>query len=244
MKSFGIGAVAALGLLAGAPALAQEAASAGQTPPAPGAEAASAKDDAPAAPATPAAPAATAAPAAPAAAAPATPVPAVPAAPVQVTCLYDTVAADDPALVSKVLAAGLKGTTPAEEAIVKKINSGAPACRTTHSWTDAQQTLATTYLSGRAMRQAAIAEVAKYGITGANLDVVVAGLDAPMRQAYLTGNLTGPMLTDALRTLAENGATITGLPQAEVQALAQPVARALVGTIVAADAAQKYATGA
>ncbi|MES2443481.1 MAG: hypothetical protein V4574_11685 [Pseudomonadota bacterium] len=173
----------------------------------------------------------------------ATPAPAAPviAAGPPIECIYNVLHKNDWPTLVKVVRQGITGVTNGEKMQVELIGSATERCRKQYGWGKKRQDIAVRYFAGRVLSGDAVFNLKKYAIDHAQLEALVARLDAPTKQAYVAGQVSNEQSAATFAALDALGLGLDKVPAEERQAFAQKLAQGVLGTIVAQEAEAAFA---
>jgi hypothetical protein len=136
---------------------------------------------------------------------------------------------------------GFRPVSGAEKDAMMILGAGVTACRGQYGWSEKKQGIALRYLSATVLREDAVYQGKKFGLTEEMLAGLVGTLDAPGRAAYLAGQ-PGATLSAAAFTFLKGAGLVTESLSAEDSAtLNHAIAEGVTGIIAQQDAEKEYA---
>jgi hypothetical protein len=136
---------------------------------------------------------------------------------------------------------GFRPVSGAEKDAMMTLGEGVTACRGQYGWSEKKQGIALRYLSATVLREDAVYQGKKFGLTDEMLTGLVGTLDAAGRTAYLAGQ-PGAVLSAAAFAYLKNAGLVTdALTPDDSAVLNHAIAEGVTGIVAQQDAEKEYA---
>lgn len=169
-----------------------------------------------------------------------TAVPAQAAAP-PIECIYNVLHKTDWPILVKVVRQGIQGETSAERIQIDSIHAATDRCRRQYGWGKKRENIALHWFAGGVLSAHATFELKKYGLDHEHLRALVARLDAPTRQAYLSGQVSNEQSAATFAALAATGISIDAVPAEERSVFARELSQGVLGEALKMQAEADFA---
>ena len=152
-----------------------------------------------------------------------------------VTCVYFNITRVPRNQLVALVRSGFAATSPEEKKAMTSVGDAVAVCRMSNGWADKRQAQAVRYMSARVLREDAVYQGKKFGLTDEMLTGLVATLDAAGRAAYVAGRPTPELNRAAIGYLKTAGMLIDSLTPEDMSRLGQALAEGVTGIIVEQD---------
>jgi hypothetical protein len=158
-----------------------------------------------------------------------------------VACIYAKTHRIKRADLVALVRSGFKPANGDEKTAMGMLGDAVASCRGQYGWAEKKQGIALRYLNASMLRENAVYEGKKFGLTEEMLTGLVGSLDAAGRAAYLAGRPTAELSTSAFAYLKGHGLAIDTLAAEDSATLNRAIAEGVTGILVQEDAEAAYA---
>ncbi|MDB5673767.1 MAG: hypothetical protein JWM65_749 [Sphingomonas bacterium] len=136
---------------------------------------------------------------------------------------------------------GFRPVSGDEKNAMTILGDSVTVCRAQYGWAEKKQGIALRYLSATVLREDAVYQGKKFGLTDEMLAGLVGTLDAAGRAAYLAGQPGAALSTAAFAYLKNAGLVIDSLAPEDSATVNHAIAEGVTGIIAQQDAEKEYA---